>query len=387
MTLRPLRSALCFLIAATAGTVAKTSAADLIETRATHAAIMDVSTGDLLFGKKADIPVPPASMSKLMTVAVVLDLIEQGRLSNNTPFSVSEKAWRTGGSKMFVLVDTEIELIDLLKGIVVLSGNDACIVVAENIAGSEEAFAELMNARAQAWGLTESSFGNPTGLPHPDQRMSMRDLARLSRHIWTTYPEYRFLFSIDEFTWSGITQLNRNPLIGGFPGARGMKTGHTDEAGFGVVGLAEQNGVARIAVVSGLETDEARRKAGIDLMEEAFEAFASGEFFSAGDIVGEATVFAGKAESVPLEIDQDVIFTRHKKILAAAEAELIYDGPLRAPVMRGEQVAILRLSLPGEEVREYPLYTADRVKGLGFFEKIGLGFQALFTPPDERAGR
>ncbi|MEM6914193.1 MAG: D-alanyl-D-alanine carboxypeptidase family protein [Pseudomonadota bacterium] len=363
------------------------SAADLIETRATHAAVMDVSTGDLLFGKNADDAVPPASMSKLMTVAVVLDLIEQGRLSKSTPFTVSEKAWRTGGSKMFVLVDTDIAVIDLLKGIVVLSGNDACIVMAENIAGSEEAFADLMNARAQAWGLTDSTFGNPTGLPHPDQRMSMHDLARLSRHIWTAYPDYRFLFSIEEFTWSGITQSNRNPLIGSFPGARGMKTGHTEEAGYGVVGLAEQGGTTRIAVVAGLETDGERRQAGIDLMEQAFSAFALREFFVAGDIVGQATVFAGKSDTVALMIDQDVIFTRHKKILASAEAELIYEGPLRAPIRSGEQVAILRLTLPGEEAREYPLYTAEGVRGLGFFEKIGLGFQALFTPPDERASR
>ncbi|MEM0928700.1 MAG: D-alanyl-D-alanine carboxypeptidase family protein [Pseudomonadota bacterium] len=384
MTLRLLRFALCLWVVLGA----KGWAADLIETRATHAAIMDVTTGHLLFGKNADVAVPPASMSKLMTVAVVLDLIEQGRLTDDTPFYVSEKAWRTGGSKMFVLVDTDIEVLDLLKGIVVLSGNDACIVVAENIAGSEEDFAELMTARAQAWGLTESSFGNPTGLPHPDQRMSMRDLARLARHIWVSYPDYRYLFSIDEFTWSGITQSNRNPFIrAGFPGARGMKTGHTEEAGFGVVGLAEQGDLARIAVVAGLESERDRRVAGIDLMEEAFEAFATRQYFAAGDIVGNAAVFAGKADTVSLMIDQEVAFTRHKQILAGAEAELVYNGPLRAPIRAGEQVAVLRLTLPGEDAREYPLYTAERVRGLGFFEKIGLGFQALLTPPDGEAQR
>ncbi|MEO1656859.1 MAG: D-alanyl-D-alanine carboxypeptidase family protein [Pseudomonadota bacterium] len=384
MTLRLLRFALCLWI----GFGASGSAADLIKTRATHAAIMDVATGDLLYGKKADIAVPPASMSKLMTVAVVLDMIEQGRLTPDTPFYVSEKAWRTGGSKMFVLVDTEIEVLDLLKGIVVLSGNDACIVVAENIAGDEEAFAELMNARAQAWGLTESSFGNPTGLPNPDQRMSMRDLARLARHIWNSYPQYRYLFGIDEFTWSGITQSNRNPLIAAeFPGARGMKTGHTEEAGYGVVGLAEQDGLTRIAVVAGLDSERDRRLAGFDLMREAFEAFDTRQYFMAGDIVGSATVFAGKSDTVSLRIEQDVAFTRHKTILADAQAELVYEGPLRAPIRPGEQVAVLRLTLPGEEAREYPLYTAERVRGLGFFEKIGLGFQALLTPPDGEAQR
>ena len=383
MTLRFLRLALCCWL----GLGASGSAADLIETRGTHAAIMDVASGQLLFGKKADVAVPPASMSKLMTVAVVLDLIEQGRLAPDTPFEVSEKAWRTGGSKMFVLVNTKIEVLDLLKGIIVLSGNDACIVVAENIAGSEEAFADLMNARAQAWGLTESSFGNPTGLPHREQRMSMHDLAKLARHIWISYPEYRYLFEIDEFTWSDITQKNRNPLLGNHPGARGMKTGHTEEAGYGVVGLAEEAGEARIAVVTGLDSERARQNAIIDLMEEAFSSFETMQFFATGDVVGEAAVFAGKADTVPLDIKQNIAFLRHRAVLEDAEADIFYEGPLRAPVRRGEQVAVLRLRLPGEVVREYPLYTADEVAGLGFFEKIGLGFQALFTPPDQGGTR
>ncbi|GGY40801.1 D-alanyl-D-alanine carboxypeptidase family protein [Parvularcula lutaonensis] len=358
---------------------------DLIRTTATHAAIMDVATGELLYGKDAATPVPPASMSKLMTVAVVLDLIEQGKISLETPFYVSEKAWKTGGSKMFVLVDTQITVENLLKGIIVQSGNDACIVVAENIAGSEEAFAELMNARARAWGLEDSSFANPTGLPHPDQRMSMRDLAKLARHIWFEYPEYRYLFSIPEFTWSNITQANRNPLIGTMEGAKGMKTGHTEEAGYGVVGLAERDGEARIVVVTGLDSEAQRRRTAIAMMDEAFEAFETKTFFSKDQVVGTAEVFAGKADTVPLRIDQDITYTTHKRILAGAEAEIVYDGPLRAPLRAGEQVAVLRFELPGDPVREFPLYTAEPVKGLGVFEKIGLGLNKLLTPPPDGA--
>ena len=356
---------------------------DLISTKATQAVIMDASTGTILYGKEPDRPVPPASMSKLMTVAIVLDLIKQGRLTLETPFQVSEKAWRTGGSKMFVLVDTEITVGNLLKGMIVQSGNDACIVVAENIAGGEDAFATLMNARAKAWGLTESSFANPTGLPHPDQRMSMRDLARLARHIWYEFPEHRHLFSLPEFTWSEIRQPNRNPLIGTMEGARGMKTGHTDEAGFGVVGLAERDGITRIAVVTGLESEDERAVAAGALMDRAFDSFETRRFFTAGDVVGTAEVFAGKADTVPLRIDQDVEFLMHKQRFRGTEAEVIYDGPLRAPIREGQQIAVLRLSMPGDRDREYPLYTAAEVKGLGFFEKIGLGLQQLFTPPAE----
>jgi len=352
-----------------------------VRTQAQNAVIMDMATGKVLFGKEANVPVPPASMSKLMTVAVVLDLIKQGKISTETMFDVSERAWRTGGSKMFVLVDTQISVGDLLKGIIVQSGNDACIVVAENIAGSPEAFAELMNARARVWGLEESSFANPTGLPDPEQRMSMRDLAKLTRIIWNEYPDFRYLFSIPEFTWSNITQANRNPLIGAMEGARGMKTGHTDEAGFGVVGLAEREGAARIVVVSGLETAKARRAAALDLMDEAFDSFAQRTFFSEGMVVGEALVFAGQAETVPLRIDQDVSFILHKSQIQGAEAELSYEGPLRAPVIEGDRVAVLKLTVPGQPAREYPLYTAAPVEGLSFFEKVRLGLVSLLTPP------
>lgn len=354
---------------------------DYVSTRASHAAIMDLATGELLYGKNENEPVPPASMSKLMTVAVVLDLIKQGRLAPDTMFRVSEKAWRTGGSKMFVLVDTRIAVIDLLKGIIVQSGNDACIVVAENIAGGEAAFAELMNARARAWGLEQSHFANPTGLPHPEHRMSMHDLAKLARHIWMTYPEYRDLFGMAEFTWSDITQRNRNPLIGLFEGARGMKTGHTEEAGFGVVGLAERGGEGRIVVVTGLESERQRRIVSLELMETAFDDFDTQTFFERGAIVGAAEVFAGQADRVPLSIDQDVRFTLHRRRLEKAQAEISYRGPLRAPVKQGELVAILKLTIPGQAPREYPLYTAQPVRGLTPLQKIRLGLISLFTPP------
>jgi D-alanyl-D-alanine carboxypeptidase (penicillin-binding protein 5/6) len=240
----------------------------------------------------------------------------------------------------------------------------------------------MMNARAEAWGLEQSSFANPTGLPHPNQRMSMRDLAKLARHIWFEYPSYRYLFSIPEFTWSDITQANRNPLIGVMEGARGMKTGHTEEAGYGVVGLAERDGIARIAVVTGLDSEAGRREAAIDLMDEAFDSFDEAVFFRPGDLVGFADVFAGQEETVPLRIDQEVRFLLHKTTLRGAEAEIQYEGPLRAPIKEGQQVAILSLSMPDQPTRDYPVFTAGDVRGLGFFQKVGLGLQKLLTPPE-----
>lgn len=377
----------CFLFSVLMAGLPVWAANGTVSTKASHAAIMDAATGQLLYSKGADIAVPPASMSKLMTVAVVLDMIEQGKLRPESMFYVSEKAWRTGGSKMFVLVDTEIAVRDLLKGIIVQSGNDACIVVAENIAGDEAAFAELMNARAKAWGLNDSHFANPTGLPHPEHRMSMRDLAKLARHIWTAYPAWRDLFGMEQFTWSGITQSNRNPLLGTSPGARGMKTGHTEEAGYGVVGLAERDGRTRIIVVTGLESEDARRRAAVDLMDEAFESFETRTLFAKGQTLGEALVFAGQNDSVPLRIDQDVTFTMHKDRLNAATATLSYDGPLRAPVREGDLVGVLSLKIPGEDVLEYPLYTAGEVDDLGPVAKIRLGLIGLLTPPESEAAQ
>ncbi|MEM9988526.1 MAG: D-alanyl-D-alanine carboxypeptidase family protein, partial [Pseudomonadota bacterium] len=334
-------------------------------TKAPHAVILDDKSGKILFEKAADIPISPASMSKLMTVAVVLDLIEKGELTPQTPFRVSEKAWRTGGSKMFVLVDTEIQVEDLLRGVMTVSGNDAAIVLAENIAGSEEAFAQVMNERAKSWGLKASRFHNPTGADHPDQKMSAKDLARLAHQLWHRHPDYRYLYSLPEFTWSEITQANRNPLLRTFPQADGMKTGFTDDAGYSLVGTASKDGARRFIVVAGLDSENDRRREATRMMGLAFSEFDTRQFFAAGDVVGEAEVFGGQVQNVPLVIDVPVLFTLHRQQLDAARAKIVYPGPISAPIPEGEQVAILELTMPGEPKREYPLYTREKVKSLG----------------------
>ena len=355
---------------------------DFVSSRAAFGAIMDYESGDLLWAKRADEAMPPASMSKLMVVAVVLDLIERGTISPDTPFDVSEKAWRTGGSKMFVLVDTQITVENLLRGIVATSGNDACVVVAENVAGSTEGFVALMNAKAEEWGLAESRFANVTGLPDPQQRMSARDLAALAKRLWERHPDHRYLFSIREFTWSDIRQGNRNPLLSTFEGALGMKTGHTDESGYSLVGLAERDGRTRILVLQGLESEAARRREADRMMRVAFDEYHTHSFAAAGDVIAEAPVFAGRAATVPLTLGTDLRFTLHERSLDGAEASIEYPSPLPAPIKAGEQVGVLRLAMPGEPEREYPLYAKDGVKALGARAKIGLGLKRLLTPPD-----
>lgn len=367
-------------------------------TAAEQAIIVDYETGTILFEKNAQVPVPPASMSKLMTAAILMDMLERGEVSPDTPFYVSRKAWQTGGSKMFVLVDTTIPVIDLLKGIIVQSGNDACVVVAENISspvmgnvtreselGSVEAFADIMNAKAEEWGLTQSTFANPSGLPDPDQRMSMSDLATLSAKIIRDYPDYyEAIFDLPEFTWSNITQSNRNPLVGAFAGADGLKTGHTDESGYGVAGSAVRDGVRRIIVLHGIETEGDRTRESRRVMGLAFSEFTTKRYFSSGDIVGAAEVFLGRQDTVPLKIKNNIVFTRHNRILRSAKATLLYEGPIKAPVRVDTQIGLLRLEIPGEPAREYPLYTAERVAGIGIAGKMGIGLKALFTPPSAR---
>ena len=358
------------------------AAQDFVSSRATQAVIMDLRSGDLLWSKDADTPVPPASMSKLMTVAVVLDLIKQGTITDDTQFDVSENAWRRGGSKMFVLVDTKIRVRDLLEGAITVSGNDACVVLAENVAGTEEAFARLMNVKAAEWGLTASRFANPTGLPDPEQRMSARDLATLARRLWTEHPEHRAIFSLPEFTWSKITQRNRNPLIGTLEGALGMKTGHTDESGYGVGGLAGRGGEGRVVVLAGLPDEAARRREADRVMSLAFDEYDTRTLLGAGEPVAQAEVFAGRDEAVPLVLAEDVTFTLHERSLDGAKARLSYEGPIGAPVRAGTQVGVLTLVMPGEPDREYPVYTGQTVRGLGAGAKMALGLRRLLTPPD-----
>ena len=373
-----LTAAAITLLAATA------ALAQAIDTPAKYAVIMDYETGAVLYEKNADEPTAPASMSKLMTVAVVFEKLKKGELSLDDPFAVSEKAWRMGGSKMWVRVDTSIVLEDLLRGVIVQSGNDACIVIAENIAGSEEAFAELMNKKAREWGLDNSRFANATGWPDPDQKMSMRDLAVLSRKLIKEYPEYYAMFNEREFTWEDIRQPNRNPLLDIFDGADGLKTGHTEESGYGLVGSARVGGERRIVVVNGLESERQRATESRRMMRVAFNDFVSKTLFDKQQRVGDALVFAGREKTTPLVTAAPVQLILHRSEIDEVKATVIYDGPVEAPVKTGDQLGYLRVSFPNGKAREFELFAGEDVKALGVFGRIGLGAKKLLAKPSDQ---
>ena len=360
--------------------------ASVIATPADYAVIMDYRTGEILFDKNGRTPTAPASMSKLMTVAIVFEGLKNGSLTLSDEFEVSEKAWRKGGSKMWVRVDTKIALENLLRGVIVQSGNDACIVIAENIAGSEEAFAQLMNRKAREWGLRDSTFANATGWPDPNQKMSMRDLATLARKIIHDYPEYYALYAEREFTWEKIRQANRNPLLDAFDGADGLKTGHTEESGYGLVGSALLDGERRIVVVNGLASERERATESARMMRIAFNDFTAKAFFKPGDIVGEAEVFKGRAAATPLIVDEPVELIVHRSAIDKVRATVVYEGPVAAPVREKQQIGYLKVEIPNGTAREYPLYAGRAVPEKGFLGKVIFGAGRLLAKPAAEPG-
>ena len=358
-----------------------------IETKADFAVITDFETGEVLFSKRANEPTAPASMSKLMTAAIVFEKLQKGEIALDSPFRVSKKAWQWQGSKMWVLVDTEITVENLLRGLIIQSGNDAAIVLAENISGSESAFAELMNQKAREWGLVNSTFANATGWPDPLQRMSMMDLARLAEKIIREFPEYYAIFNEREFTWSKITQENRNPLLRAFDGADGLKTGHTEEAGYGVVGSAKIGNQRRIIVIGGTDSANERLREARRLMRISFDDFSHHIFFRPGDEIANAEIFKGKAKQVPLVTGEVIDFIIHKSLVNKVKATAVYEGPISAPVLPDQQIGYLRVEVPGREPRDYPLFAANSVEEMDWLGKIGLAARKLLLKPEAQDQR
>lgn len=349
-----------------------------VTTIAEHAVIMDFDTGAVLFEKDADRPVGPSSMSKLVTVAIVFEKLKAGELKLSDEFSVSEKAWsEREGSTMWVRVGTKIPLIDLLRGIIVVSGNDACIVIAENIAGTEEAFADLMTRKAREWGLKNSTFTNSWGRPDEHHKMSTRDLALLTRKIIKEYPEYYKLFAEREFTWEKIRQPNRNPLLFSFKGADGVKTGHTEDNGYGLIGSALVNGERRIVVVNGLASEKERAAESERMMRIAFNDFTKRTLYKAGDVAGDAIVFAGKEKTVPLVTSEPVSMILARSSADSVAAKVVYEGPVAAPIAEGQQIGYLKIEVEDGDAREFPLYAGKTVKAVGPLGRIGLAVKSL----------
>jgi D-alanyl-D-alanine carboxypeptidase (penicillin-binding protein 5/6) len=336
------------------------------QTVAPTAILVDSESGSVLFEKNADMLLPPASLSKLMTTEVVLNEIKQGRLKPTDEFIVSENAWRKGGapshtSSMFVPIHSRVSVADLLHGVVIQSGNDACIVLAEGIAGSEEKFAEMMTARARELGLTKSTFGNSNGLPDPKQLMTARELAKLARQIIRTYPDDYHLYGETEFTFNKIRQLNRNPLLTMNIGADGLKTGFIKEAGYGLVGSAVQNGMRLIVVVNGTKNDKERADEGKKLLEWGFHNFQSETLFAEGQTITEAKLYGGERSGVPLMADRVVGLMVSRSAPNKLIARVVYTGPVPAPVQQGQRIGTLKVWRNDALVLEVPLQAAESV--------------------------
>jgi D-alanyl-D-alanine carboxypeptidase (penicillin-binding protein 5/6) len=349
--------------------VASTAAA--IETTAQEAIVVDYDTGTVLFEKNADDAVHPASMSKLMTLYVLFDRLKQGNVTLDSEFPVSEKAWALNeGSTMFVGIGEKLRVEDLIRGIIVQSGNDACLVVAEGIAGTEEGFAELMNETAVKIGLQDSHFVNSHGLEDPEHLMTVRDLAILAKHLIADFPEYYHYFSELEYEHNGIKQGNRNPLLYRDIGADGLKTGHLTVSGYGLTASAERNGRRVIVVAHGMESMQSRADQGAALIEWAFREFDNYTLAKAGATLEDAPVWYGAEETVPLVVNQDLVATLPRAARKSLEVRAVFDGPIPAPITKGQQVGKLVISAGDITPLEVPVYAGADVERLGMFGRV-----------------
>jgi serine-type D-Ala-D-Ala carboxypeptidase (penicillin-binding protein 5/6) len=330
------------------------------------AILIEASSGSVLFEKNADELRAPSSMMKLMTAEVVFHAVTQGDIKLTDEYRVSEYAWRkggapAGGSTMFAAIHSKISVDDLLHGALIQSGNDACIVLAEGLAGNEGSFAEMMTKRARELGMTRSTFANSNGLPDPGNKMTVRELSKLARHIIQTYPDFYKLFGEREFTWNKIRQQNRNPLLTSLDGADGLKTGYTKEGGYGMVGSAVQNGTRLIVVINGLDDPEDRASEAKKMLEWGFRNFETRTLFAADQPVGYAKVFGGESRSVKLASREPVQVMVQKNGADKLIARVIYDGPVRAPIEAGQQVGVVKVWRGGNIAVETPVYTAESI--------------------------
>ncbi len=349
------------------------------DTIAKSALVVDYETGTILLSKNSDTPMPPASMSKLMTLNMLFEALAVGRLTLDDTFPVSENASQKGGSKMFVRQGARIKIKDLIMGIIVQSGNDACIVVAEGMAGSEKAFADLMTIRARELGMNNSNFVNATGWPDPGQEMSARDLVFLAQRLIHKFPQYYGFFSEKSFTWEGIAQNNRNPLLSLNIGADGLKTGHTEEAGYGLVGSAVRDGRRIIFMIGGLDSSAARSSEADRISSWAFREFAMKTLFEANEPIEYANVWLGAEASVPMQLSEDIELLLPLSSLSEISAVVSFVDPVEAPVQEGQQLGELLISIPEQEVLSYPLLATKSVETGGFRERLNAAANILLT--------
>jgi serine-type D-Ala-D-Ala carboxypeptidase (penicillin-binding protein 5/6) len=374
--LRPVLTLIAFMLAALP--------ARAFETAATAAWVYDMTTGTVLMDKNADQPVPPASMSKLMTINMLFEALKDGRVTIDTTFAVSDKAvqmTRDGGSTMMLQHDDRPTVEELIHGMIINSGNDACVVVAEGLAGTEEAFAQQMTLRGPAIGLTNSTFKNASGWPAAGHLMSMRDLGILGKRLIEDFPEYYPIFGMTEYTYkerSPDNRFNRNPLLKLGIGADGLKTGHTSEAGYGLVGSAKQGDRRIIFAITGLPSDQARAEEAERIVGWAFRQFSEKTVAKAGVRVAEAEVHMGAADTVGLVPAEDIKLLVPALVQDSMTAEVVYNGPLIAPVIKGSAVAELIVHSPDLPDRRVPLVAEADVGTAGFLKRLTTAAGSLY---------
>ena len=358
------------------------TASQAFETRATAAWVYDVTTQTVLMDKNADTPLPPASMSKLMTINMLFEALRDGRVTMDTTFAVSSRAKAMGGSTMFLQESDRPTVDELIHGMIVNSGNDACVVVAEGLAGTEEAFAQQMTQRARALGMQHSVFANASGWPNPDHRMSMRDLGILAKRLILDFPEYYPIFAETTFNYKDrapANASNRNPLLALGVGADGLKTGHTSEAGYGLVGSAAQGDRRVIFVITGLASEKDRAEEAERILSWAFRQFAEKSLVTAGTRVASAPVWMGQADSVGLVPAADVRLLVPALVQEGTSAEVIYTGPLRAPIKAGDTVGEMIIHVPDLPDARVPLVAEADVAAGGFVKRLTTAAQKLMA--------
>lgn len=350
-------------------------------TTAKQAFIIDYDTNTVLMDKNGHEKMPTSSMSKTMTIYMAFDAMKKGKITIDSKFPVSEKAWRMQGSKMFVELGSLIDVQNLIRGIIIQSGNDATVVMAEGIAGTEQDFVDQMNAKAKELGMNESHFMNASGWPDPDHYSTAHDLVVLADHLIADFPEDYKYFSEKEFTWHNIHQMNRNPLLFRDVGADGLKTGHAEEAGagYGLMGSGTRDGRRVVMVLNGMESEKDRANEGARLMDWALRNFENVSLFKKGDTVESASVAMGQSAEVPLVVDQDILVTLAKAVKNDLKVNISYKGPLLAPIAKGDKVGTLKIDLPRGGQIEAPLLAGADVPKLGLMASTMEKFKLMLN--------
>lgn len=346
-----------------------------LDTTAEQAFAFDVETGTVLLNKNADQRTPTSSMSKVMTIYMVFDALEEGRITLQDTFQVSEKAWKKGGSKMFVPVGERVSVEDLIKGVIIQSGNDATIVLAEGLAGSEEAFAaEMTEVAVKELGMVNSNFVNASGWPDDDHYSTARDLSRLASAIITRFPQYYHYYAMKEFTFSGITQANRNPLLSKGLGADGIKTGHTEAAGYGLMASGERDNRRVIMVLNGMDSQKERSEESARLLGWLLSRFENIALFADQNILGDIPVFMGAVDSVPVRAASGIKLSVPRGAKDKITFALEYETPIPAPIKQGDEIGALRISIPDQDDRVIAVQAASDVEKAGWGRRVSEGF-------------